>query len=295
MIGLGLSLSQVAVRQRVSGFALDALSVEAAAAYSTRRLRAGYTGAALRVRRSSDNVEANIGFTAAGALDTVALLAHCGSGNGFVTTWYDQSGNGRNAVQATAAAQPRIVSAGVVETINGRPTIRAHINSTLLSTWKFAAPSTNWSLAMVASRDNIGANANNVVGSDGNAFNANGMYPQIAATNVNVVFNRTGAAVQAFSPTITIAAGENVVFTTTHTTDNVATVALNGNVGSPTAPITWTAGAFSDFRLGPYPASPSVSLLGTYQEMISFGAALSTPDRQSLERNQGAAFGITVA
>ena len=41
------------------------------------------------------------------------------SGQGFdafVTTWYDQSGNGRNATQATAASQPQIVADGVVVT-----------------------------------------------------------------------------------------------------------------------------------------------------------------------------------
>jgi len=33
-------------------------------------------------------------------------------GNGFVETWYDQSGNSNNAVQATAGSQPKIVSSG---------------------------------------------------------------------------------------------------------------------------------------------------------------------------------------
>jgi hypothetical protein len=32
--------------------------------------------------------------------------------DGFVETWYDQSGNGNNAVQATASLQPKIVNAG---------------------------------------------------------------------------------------------------------------------------------------------------------------------------------------
>ena len=32
--------------------------------------------------------------------------------DGFVETWYDQSGNGRDAVQATASKQPKIVNAG---------------------------------------------------------------------------------------------------------------------------------------------------------------------------------------
>jgi hypothetical protein len=93
----------------------------AAAAYSLRKLRTAYTGSAIRVRRSSDNTEQDIGFTALGALDTSALTSFCGSGNGFVTTWYDQSGNARNATQTTAANQPQIVSSGSLLTLNSKP------------------------------------------------------------------------------------------------------------------------------------------------------------------------------
>jgi hypothetical protein len=103
----------------------------AAAAYSLRLLRTDYTGSAIRVRRT-DLVESDIGFTSTGALDTAALLAFTGTGaldNGFVKTWYDQSGNARNATQATAANQPQIVSGGSVILNNGKPSID-HIGTT---------------------------------------------------------------------------------------------------------------------------------------------------------------------
>jgi len=95
----------------------------AAAAYSVRLLKSDYTGNAIRVRRSSDNTEQNIGFTALGNLDTTALTTFCSGTNGFVTTWYDQSGNGKNATQSTAANQPQIVSSGSVINLNGKPYI----------------------------------------------------------------------------------------------------------------------------------------------------------------------------
>jgi hypothetical protein len=44
-------------------------------------------------------------------------------GSGFVTTWYDQSGNGKNSTQSTAANQPRIVNAGVLDTVNDKTAI----------------------------------------------------------------------------------------------------------------------------------------------------------------------------
>ena len=90
-------------------------------ALSLRQLSASYTGPAIRVRRSSDNTEINIGFTAEGDLDTTALLNFCGSGNGFISVWYDQSGNEFNAIRENVSGQPRIVSAGAVDLIGSKP------------------------------------------------------------------------------------------------------------------------------------------------------------------------------
>jgi hypothetical protein len=92
-------------------------------AYSLRKLRSLYNGNAIKVRRSSDNTEQDIGFTFFGDLDTSSLLSFCGAGDGFVTTWYDQSGNANNATQSTAGNQPQIVSSGSVILENSKPTI----------------------------------------------------------------------------------------------------------------------------------------------------------------------------
>lgn len=95
----------------------------ASGAYSLRLLNSSYTGNCIRVRRSSDNSEQNIGFVNS-QLDTASLLSFCGSGNGFVVTWYDQSGNSRNVTQSVASSQPRIINSGALITDdNGRPTL----------------------------------------------------------------------------------------------------------------------------------------------------------------------------
>ncbi len=94
----------------------------ASAAYSLRQLSSTYTGNCIRVRRSSDNAEQNIGFVN-NVLDEASLLTFCGAGNGFVTTWYDQSGNANNATQSTAFNQPQIVSSGAMITTNGKNSI----------------------------------------------------------------------------------------------------------------------------------------------------------------------------
>lgn len=91
----------------------------AAAAYSVRRLSGAYTGSLLQVRRSSNNDVLDIGFDSNGDLDTAALTSFCSGTDGFVTEWYDQSGNGINATQGTAINQPQIVSSGSVLTLTG--------------------------------------------------------------------------------------------------------------------------------------------------------------------------------
>jgi hypothetical protein len=93
----------------------------AAAAYSLRQLRTGVTNV-VRVRRSSDNTEAD--FTAAQVSDG-SLAAWVGAGNnGFVRTWYDQSGNSNHAIQSTTSIQPQIVDSGYLLATNAKPAVK---------------------------------------------------------------------------------------------------------------------------------------------------------------------------
>ena len=98
-----------------SSLPLD-VSGSASAAYGLRNLSSTYSGNVVEVRRSSDDTTQN--FTATEITDgtLLAFVGTGGSDNGHVKTWYDQSGNSRDAVQATAASQPKIVDAGVLVT-----------------------------------------------------------------------------------------------------------------------------------------------------------------------------------
>jgi hypothetical protein len=109
---------------------LDQVGVTPSFAFSTRKLREGYTGFALRIRRSTDNAEADVAFdinnvvsdnstltvaVAGGGLvvgNTLTLASFRSGSTLFVTIWYDQSTNGFNGVQATLARQP-VFSLGV--------------------------------------------------------------------------------------------------------------------------------------------------------------------------------------
>lgn len=97
-----------AVRKRApaaGGLALDAFTSGLVGAYSTRRLLTAYAGSALEMRRESDNAIVDIGFTSDN-LNETAVSAHVsGADLGRITKVYDQSGNTRHLLQATAARQ----------------------------------------------------------------------------------------------------------------------------------------------------------------------------------------------
>jgi hypothetical protein len=95
----------------------------ATAAYSLRLLDSSYSGNAIKVRRASDNTEQDIGFVN-NELDTSSLETFCIGTDGFVTVWYDQSGNGSNATQTNASSQNQIVSSGTTITLGGKPSIQ---------------------------------------------------------------------------------------------------------------------------------------------------------------------------
>lgn len=83
--------------------------ITANAAFGVRKLRTAYVGNCIRLRRSSDNAELDFGFVG-NVLDTAAISSWLGANTGFVVTWYDQSGNGNNATQATITKQPSYVA-----------------------------------------------------------------------------------------------------------------------------------------------------------------------------------------
>jgi len=100
--------------------------VNLTSAWSLRLIGLGYSDNFIRVRRSADNDEQDIGFNVqTGILNTAALLSFVGAGSGFIVTWYDQKGSA-DMTQTAAGDQPRIVNSGTIEilTIGGRFTPR---------------------------------------------------------------------------------------------------------------------------------------------------------------------------
>lgn len=106
---------------------LDVYGQNIGAAYSVRRLSSTYEGNCMEIRRDSDNATQNIGFSN-NVLDTSAIATFCSGTNGYVRTWYDQSGNDKNVQQTTASKQPRIYYEGGVVTLNSQPALDGYVD-----------------------------------------------------------------------------------------------------------------------------------------------------------------------
>lgn len=238
----------------------------AAVAYSAaRRLATAYTGSLIRVRRSSDNAEQDIGYDGSNVLDESALTTFVGAGNGFVTTWYDQSGNSKNAIQTTAILQPKIVSSGSVILKNSKPNInftaqRFNIASTNISSTSLfsfvgnSSTSTSYSAGFISYQSSpIDAPELRFgMGGNGNTNNHywNGGYLSITGTT-SYVLNKIH--------TVTFAAGITFTYYGNNTSSATGTRAGTWNTGS------------SNFSIGGYSAQ-GLTKDGDMQEFILYNS-----------------------
>ncbi|NQZ01713.1 MAG: fibronectin type III domain-containing protein [Bdellovibrionales bacterium] len=124
------------------------------AVYSVRKLTNSYSGAAIAVRRDSDDLVVDIGFDGF-SLDEAALNAHLAGATGFVQTWYDQSGATQDLTQTNLDYQPQIVLSA---TPGGRPAIRFDgVNDYLISSSvSYTARTLFFSFEMQSASQNTG-------------------------------------------------------------------------------------------------------------------------------------------
>lgn len=120
-------------------FPLDTVT-GAGGAWSIRKLSSTYTGNCIKIRRDQDNAELDIGFVN-NFVDKESIVSFVGAtGAGYVTTWYDQTGNNRNFTQTAATQQPTIASAGAVLVESGIPYLQLTTSKYMDNSWSKA----NW-------------------------------------------------------------------------------------------------------------------------------------------------------
>lgn len=138
-LGLGIDNNRILNTGAAFAFLLDDYS-GAAAAYSIRLLSSTYSGALAEIRRSSDNAVKSFYPDSNNQLSlnsedgaSTSLSSWIGSDNGFIRTWYDQSGNSNNLTQTTTSNQPQIITSGAFITDNGKPSLEFTGGQNLIS------------------------------------------------------------------------------------------------------------------------------------------------------------------
>ena len=238
----------------------------AAAAYSLRNLSLYFSGPVVRVRRSSDNTEQD--FTASQITDGT-LTTFCGAGDGFVRTWYDQSGSNRHATQSTAANQPQIVTSGVLVQEGLQPALSFNGSSQ-----RFDVPTIAFNMnavsANVVCRSNTETNARIFFSS----VDPNRLYiPVLTATTLNVGYGTSATAFNFGGTNLTL----RYLWQTN--ADTLTTNAWRNNIASVAVSSSSAAEQGNRISIGSYLSSvigPGNFWSGTGQEVIFYTSSQST-------------------
>jgi len=262
------------------------IAPNAAAAYSLRSLTGG-DPKVVRVRRDTgggagDNDEED--FTASG-ISSGALVDFVGSGNdGFVETWYDQSGNGNDAVQATAANQPKIVNAGALVADNGIDLD----GSQFLQANSFSGMGATVSMITASVHDSGGGGCVSLASSASGTTNF-GIIEGNSVTNVN---SRNTTSVTASA---SVSGATRLSFALTTGQTSTKSGALGGTLVESTSDYgnDFTSGELDIVLIGKLRASSGTLFNGRIREAIIYNTD-QTANRTAIEANIANHYNITL-
>ena len=230
-------------------------------------------------------IEANIGET----YGITAIPAANDTVNGYVHTWYDQSGSGNDAAQTTASSQPKIVDGGSL--VTGGIDFDGVDDSFTLTSGLTINPSTSGFSSFIATKfdkaatgsaqtflRNSNLNPKHVIN-----FNTNGTYRYILNDGTNNLFADTGFdygddSVTLFSTIITGQSATGLTHFVDGSQDGQFDTSLMGDTGTVADTISWPAFPFG----------------GVVQEFIVYESNQSA-NRPAIEANIANQYGITLS
>lgn len=254
-------------------YLIDSLSASPKMAYGMRKLRSTYDGYCIKVTRSSDSTTQDIGFDASGNLDTASLLSFVGTGTGYVTIWYDQSGNSNNL---TASANAPIVSAGTLVTKGtaGRASINCYTSSPYFTPASTpAASNTNEVYSVIALNSTATGSYHTVIGGGSGALEV-----RLSTTLYPTAAFQGGSAKVTHTTAVTDTSPHRFQF---YGTSSSWSVGLDGSFTTITGAISITGGVSR--VLG---SSSGNKLLGYCSEILIFSTALTAADRTLIDTSQ---------
>ena len=232
-----------------------------------RLLDSTYTGSAIRVRRSSDNAEQDIGFNVFSELDTVSLLDFAGTGDAFVKVWYDQAST-NDATQTTTANQPQIVSSGAVIVENGKPAVKFDGSNDFLEDVSKSASLTGHTLITVVKTNTTAVEQRFL-------SNPNGSANILNLSSGNYTFQDYELSPTLLSKaTISADTTQSLLVGSINSTNKIAKIWKNGTQGTNGATLTKTLQllntAETDMKVGANRITSANFVDGYIQEMIYY-------------------------
>jgi hypothetical protein len=205
------------------------------------------------------------------------------------------TGTPLNATQTTAANQPSIIVAGSVNSANGHPSVlyngtTAHLSATI----PLEVETTNLFVAVNGFQTLGGSTHKALLAGNGTSFLGAGTTYGFSYANNSAnlgVSLGNGTIEQRVDTSNTIT---NVLEIIGFTRTGNSTRMLRNGVLSTAGTQNRTTGFTSGYNIGADPSSTRY-YTGGISEITLFTSALSTTDRQKLERNQGAYYSISVA
>ena len=202
------------------------------------------------------------------------MLSFVGAGNGFVSIWFDQSGNGRDFTQATAVRQPQIVSSGNLILENGK----VSVNFDGTNHRMYTGTLTNWtssgfSTYVVSKSGGLNLNGRGIF-SISNGATGNGylhlLYRNNITNNFRTYYSINGGDTQSQTqnPTNTFPTAQNLTSVTRPSSGNIL---FNLNNVQQSSIVANTISGFisGNFILGNYFTQNSESIVYLHQGTIS--------------------------
>lgn len=265
---------------------LDLTAAVAVGAWSLRKLRAAYTGSAVRVISSNDAAEEDIGFDVNGNFDIGAVVTFLNAhgGTALIKTKYDQVGSA-DFTNADPSSQPDYQATGM----NGLPT--ASFTSAFLKASGFTGYNGVQAVSVCAVVRRNGAQSfRRILGfGEPGQTDANGganIIPMIlSASGTDIAGYYAGAPAGILLPDVTPAAVATVW-------NGATLVAYVGNVGSTPDPaaVLSPLGATGLLGMGVNPNSTNDGLAVDIRisETVTFAQAIGSSDRTIIYNNQDA-------
>lgn len=214
-----------------------------------------------------------------------------------VSSWADQSGNGRNAAQATGTKQPLYK----VNIINGKPVLRFDSTDDCLTIPAVDFSSTAGLSLFVVTATIPSATDRIIFETSANSSTSDGAILLYRQTDNKVQANLHGSGVNnnTFITTATITSAATVISAVYDRalSTNETTAWLNGATAGTRPNNADTTGNHGNFaiNIGARNNGASVPFGGDIAEIILYNSALSAVNRLFVERYLGAKYGITVA